>query len=143
MTRKLLISTTAATAAVVAAVAVAGTALAADGRGGYGMHRGRDGHPLFGILLLVAVAGLAILGTWLVLGRRRGSTAPATVPAAASTAVPPAAVSPTANAEAILAERLARSEISPDEYRAALAVMREVATSPAAEPGPLPPPDAG
>lgn len=139
MTRKLLISTAAATAAV---VAVAGTALAADGRG-YGMHRGRDGHPFFGILLLVLVAGLAVLGTWLLVGRRRPAT---TFPVAAASvpAAPPAAVSPTANAEAILAERLARSEISTDEYRAALAALREGPVGPAAgEPGPLSPPDAG
>lgn len=42
---------------------------------------------------------------------------------AASVAAPPA--SPTLNAQAILADRLARGEISPDDYRAAVAVLRE------------------
>ncbi len=137
MTRKLLISTAAATAAV---VAMAGSALAADGRG-FGMHRGRGGHPFFGLLLLVLVAGVAVLGTWLLLGRRRPASVPA-VPLAAPPAAP-ATASPTAHAEAILAERLARSEISPDEYRAALAAMRDGAVpATASEAGPLPPPEA-
>ena len=37
------------------------------------------------------------------------------------------AMSPTLNAQSILADRLARGEISPDDYRAAVAVLRETA----------------
>jgi putative membrane protein len=40
---------------------------------------------------------------------------------------PPPPVSPTHNAEAILADRLARGEIQPDDYRAAITVLRETA----------------
>lgn len=113
MTRKLVLSATLATAAV---FAVAGTALAQGGPG-RGMGRDDDGHhPLFGILCMLAIAAAAIVGTWLVI--RRGSA-----PRAAG--APVAAPSlPTASAEAILAERLARSEISPDDYRSTLAALR-------------------
>jgi len=108
MTRKLVVSATLATAAV---LGVAGTALAQGGPDPVLRHD-RDGHPLFGILLMCAVAAAAIIGTWFVI--RRGSA-----PAAAL-----APVSPTANAEAILAERLARSEISPEDYNSTLAALR-------------------
>jgi uncharacterized membrane protein len=135
MTRKLLISAAAASTAVALVAATAGTALAAGDRG-FGMHRDRGGHPIFGILVLAVVAGLAILGTWLVLGKRR--TAAGASLAAAAPLAAPVTVSPTANAEAILAERLARSEISPDDYRTALAALRE----PASVGGPGATPDA-
>jgi uncharacterized membrane protein len=88
------------------------------------MHGDRDGHPLFGIVLMLAIAALAILGTWFVIRR-----AAAPVAAAGPVAVP--VIAPTATAEAILAERLARSEISPDDYRSTLAALR--GDSPAAE----------
>jgi hypothetical protein len=91
-------------------------------------------------MLLAVVVGLAILGTWLIIGRRTAVPAAPVAPAAPLAA--PVAVSPTANAEAILAERLARSEISPDEYRAALAAMRESSAGPVPGPGPLPAPEA-
>ena len=51
--------------------------------------------------------------------RRRSAPVAAGMPAAAPH------TSPTAGAEAILAERLARSEISADDYRATLAALRE------------------
>ena len=64
------------------------------------------------MIVLIGVVALAI-----VLWRGRS-------PAATSVAAPPA-VSPTHNAQAILADRLARGEISPDDYRASVAVLRE------------------
>ena len=74
MTRKLILS---ATLATLVATAAAGTALAADGRGMGMGDRGRDGHPVFGMLLLAIVAALAVLATWLVIRRRpRAGPAP-------------------------------------------------------------------
>ena len=117
MTRKLVLSATLATASV---LAVAGTALAEGPGRGMGGDRGiggeRAGRPLIVIVLMVVVAAAAIFGTWMVI--RRGS---APVVATAPVAAP---VSPTGSAEAILAERLARSEISPDDYRSTLAALR-------------------
>jgi uncharacterized membrane protein len=79
-------------------------------------------HPLLGLLCLI-VLGVAI---GLVVGwfnrRRTPAAAGAAAPMAHTMATP---VSPTANAEAILAERLARSELSPDDYRTMLATLRE------------------
>lgn len=66
----------------------------------------------FPLLLLIAAAVLVAL-----LWRGRHPSTPIA-------AAPPAA-SPTFNAEAILADRLARGEISPDDYRAAITVLRE------------------
>jgi putative membrane protein len=107
-------------AGAAAAVSVEGVAFAADGRGfagGFGPHR-RGGAFLM-LLLLAAVVVLAVL-LWH--GRRPAPAAPA----APFVSAPPA--SPVNNAHAILADRLARGEISPDEYRASVAVLRE--TSP-------------
>jgi len=112
MTRKLVLTATLATAAV---FAVAGTALAEGGPDPV-MRHDRDEHPLSGILLMVAVAVAAIVGTWLVI--RRGSAPTATV---APIATP---TSTTAGAESILAERLARSEISHGDYRSTLGALR-------------------
>jgi uncharacterized membrane protein len=94
---------------------------------GDGMHRGfrDDGiHPFFMLLCLIALG--AVIGVVIGLIRRRAD--PPAAPA--SNAAPHAAqvmapVSPTANAEVILAERLARSEISPDDYRTMLAALRD------------------
>jgi uncharacterized membrane protein len=88
------------------------------GRGGmmWGGHD-RFGGGLFMIgcaVLLAAALGLLV---WLLM-RGRPQVAAPTGPA-----VPPAP-SPLAAAEAILAERLARGEISPDDYRAAAAALR-------------------
>jgi uncharacterized membrane protein len=92
--------------------------------GGFGMHdRWNDGgfHPVLGLLMMLAVAVAIGLAVWLLLNRRAHVT---TAPPAPHIAPPPAP-SPTAAAEAILAERLARSEISPDDYRAMIAALRE------------------
>lgn len=119
MTRKVIVSATLATAAL---MTMAGTALADDDRGmGFGRDRGDGRHFLGGILVLAVVAALAVLATWLTIRRR---------PAVASAGpVQVVAATPTANAESILAERLARSEITPDDYRATLAALREVPPS--------------
>ena len=103
--------------------------LAAIGRsamGGYGMHdRWGDGgfHPFVGLLMMLAVALAIGLLVWLLLNRRTHSVASGPSGAPAAHIAPP--VSPTANAESILAERLARSEITPDDYRAMIAALRE------------------
>jgi uncharacterized membrane protein len=91
--------------------------------GGYGMDRWHDGGagPWLGLLMMVAVAVAIGLAVWLLLNRR-GNVAHVP-PAPMAQVAPP--VSPTANAEGILAERLARSEITPDDYRAMLAALRE------------------
>ena len=89
----------------------------ADGRGfggDFGRRRRGDGlMSFFPLLLLIAVAVLLV-----VLWRGRHPVTPAGGPPA-----PPA--SPTLNAQAILADRLARGEINPDDYRAAITVLRE------------------
>lgn len=138
MKKKLIIAASLATAG---ALAVAGTVMAddRDGRGmGMGMGGGRGDRPfLGGILLLVAAAAAVGLGVWLFMRRR-----PALALAGAPVTAP--FVAPTATAESILAERLARSEINPDEYRVSLAALRESAsgTAPVAPWSPVPPADA-
>ncbi len=91
------------------AVLPAGMALAAggggDGRGFGRHHRDEDIVVLLPLALLIGFAIAAI-----VMWRRRSGVGPTTQ---------------TLNAQAILAERLARGEITPDEYRAAIAVLRE------------------
>jgi uncharacterized membrane protein len=90
----------------------ANATLADDGHrggGGFGRHH-RDG-DIFVFLPVVLLIGFAIAAV--ILWRRRPPTLPASP------------VSPTFNAQAILAERLARGEISPDDYRKAIAVLRE------------------
>jgi putative membrane protein len=67
----------------------------------------------FPMILLIGLIALLV-----VLWRNRHVASPA--------ATPPS--SPTLNAQAILADRLARGEISPDDYRAAIAVLRETPT---------------
>lgn len=143
MTRKLMIS---ASLAMVGALAVAGTVLADDRdwpHNGMGMGRGRGDRPfLGGILLMIAVAAIVGLGVWLLVRRRPAVAAAGLGPIAAA---PAPIVSPTASAETILAERLARSEITPDEYRVSLSALRESATgaSPVVPWSPVPPtPDA-
>jgi uncharacterized membrane protein len=93
--------------------------------GGYGMHdRWGDGGagPWLGLLMMLAVAVAIGLAVWLLLNRRPHAVAASPAPHVAQMAPQ---VSPTANAEAILAERLARSEITPDDYRATIAALRE------------------
>lgn len=105
-----------------AAVLTADLAFAHDRGDGFG-RRHRDGELMFLLpLLLLAAAAVLLVVLWR--GRHPvtpGGTAPA-----------PAAASPTLNAQSILAERLARGEISPDDYRAAITVLRETPAPPAA-----------
>ena len=105
-----------------AAVLAANVAFADDrgfGGGGFG-RRHRDGGFMFvfPLLLLIAVAALVIL-----LWRGRQPVAPLRASSAPT-------VSPTLNAQSILADRLARAEISPDDYRAAVTVLREAPQPP-------------
>jgi uncharacterized membrane protein len=89
----------------------------AEGRGFGGDGREGRGDGLmffFPLLMLIAVAALLV-----VLWRGRH---PLTTTGAGA---PPPPASPTLNAQAILADRLARGEISPDDYRAAITVLRE------------------
>ncbi len=106
-----------------AALLMANVAFADDrgfGGGGFG-RRHRDGGFMFvfPLLLLIAVAALGIL-LW------RGRQ-----PAAPFGASPAPQLQPTLNAQTILANRLARGEISPDDYRAAVTVLRETPPPPA------------
>jgi uncharacterized membrane protein len=100
-----------------AAILMAGTALADDGHGFGGRFRDHERGGRFimilPILLLIAVAAALLIVLW----RGRHPTL------ASVGGAPP--VSPTFNAETILADRLARGEISPDDYRAAVTVLRE------------------
>ncbi len=99
-------------------------ALLADS--GFGMRHdfgdGR-GHPFLMLLCLIAI-GAAIGLAVVLIGRRRPVVAAGHIASPA-----PLVSSTTSAAEAILAERLARSEITPDDYRSMLAALRE--------PGPL------
>jgi uncharacterized membrane protein len=105
---------------ITASIVTANVAFAQDHGFGDGFgRRHRDGGMLFfPLLLLIAVVVLLV-----VLWRGRHPAAPAS--ASASQA------SPTLNAQAILADRLARGEISPDDYRAAITVLRETPPPPA------------
>ena len=104
----------AATAGTGAALLLATPAFAAGP--GWGMHRDGDRHPWFAMVILLGlVVGAAALVVWALTRDRAVRLTPPTMPAAPS---------PTANAEAILAERLARGEINPDDYRSLLAALR-------------------
>ena len=97
-------------------VHIAANALLANGGREFGRMHDRGFHPLIGLLCMVLLGAAIGFGVWLVIRRR---------PAAAVTPVSvPVAPSPTAAAEAILAERLARGEIAPDDYRTHLAALR-------------------
>lgn len=113
MTRRLFVATTVGCGLLLAAAAPA-LAQEGPGRGFRGHGRGRH---WIGAAIIVAALAAVIALTWFLARHRSTSAAPAT-PAPAA---PP---SPTAAAEAILAERLARGEIGPDDYRAALSALR-------------------
>ena len=114
----------------VALSAVAGSAAAiftanvafADGRfgGGYRGHRGGEFRFFLPLVILIAL-GVLLAVLW------RGRQAPPPAPTPPSA---PLAASPTFNAQAILADRLARGEITPDDYRAAINVLRETPPAP-------------
>jgi len=104
----------------VAAILTANVAFAEGRFGGYGRRRGGEVLFFLPLLLLFAVAALL-----LVLWRGRHPVAPP--PAPPPPPVAPPRMSPTFNAQAILADRLARGEITADEYRAAITVLRETA----------------
>jgi uncharacterized membrane protein len=89
---------------------------------GDGFGRRGGGHFLFPVLCLAVLIGAVGLVVWWVT-RRRPSVASAT--AGAPVAHVAAAPSATFQAEAILAERLARSEISADDYRTMIAALRD------------------
>lgn len=80
-----------------------------------------------GTLLVVALWALLI---WLVVAAFRRSSGPTAIgtqsptPPAASSGAPPVATSPIDGAVRILAERLARGEIDPDDYRLRLDTLR-------------------
>lgn len=107
-----------ATAVVTGVVVFAGAAMAAGGDGGpigpgprgFG-GRGDHHRGWGGILVLVGAVLLAVLITWLI--ARRNSHSSASRPA---------------TPETILSERLARSEISVDDYRTTLAALREASS---------------
>ena len=115
----------------VALSAVAGAAAAlltanvafADGRlgGGYRGHRGGEFRFFLPLVILVAL-GVLLAVLW---RGRHPAPPPAPTPPSA-----PLAASPTFNAQAILADRLARGEITPDDYRAAINVLRETPPAP-------------
>ncbi len=112
-----------ATAVVTGVVVFAGAAMAAGGDGGGGgdgglfgpgprSMGGREGDRGGGLLILIAAVLLAVLITWLIARRNSKSAVPRS-----------------GNAEAILSERLARSEISVEDYRTTLAALRETSSS--------------
>lgn len=92
---------------------------------GWGRGMRDDGfHPFFGVLMMVLCLAAVAAVVWLVASRRPQHHPPMPPgPPAAWPATPPDA-SPTAAAEAILAERLARGEIPAEEYTSLLATLR-------------------
>jgi uncharacterized membrane protein len=85
--------------------------------------RGDGFHPIMALLCLALIGAAIGLVVWLVAGRRPSAPVPAhTAPVAA-------APSPTFQAEAILAERLARGDISPDDYRTTIGALRDSNTT--------------
>lgn len=117
----------AASTAVATTVAVVTTGSIAFAEGGWGgRHYGERGHHrwMFAgwIVVLVVLVALGVALIVRLLGR---TDRPAISTAGAAPASVPAPVSATAHAQAILAERLARGEISPDDYRALRDALRE------------------
>ena len=79
-------------------------------RSTWGRHHG--GHWWWWALLALVLLALVAMMIWLSIGHRRAAQSAR-------------AVSPTANAEAILAERCARGEITAEEYATARAALRD------------------
>lgn len=106
-------------AGVVAAVVTSDVALAA---GPYGYGPGGHRRHYFGafIMFLLLIAAVVLLVVLLMRNRHPLAATPT-----APSAPPPPVAGPTSNAQSILADRLARGEISPEDYRAAIAVLRE------------------
>jgi uncharacterized membrane protein len=106
-----------ATAIVASVVVFAGAALAAGGDDGpfgpgprdFGRRGGH--HRAGGLIVLVLLVVATALITWFIARRRSAAATPRS-----------------GNAEAILSERLARSEISVDDYRTTLAALRETSS---------------
>lgn len=119
----------------VSSLAVAGVAFA--DRGGDWGYRGGGRHwwGVGGLLLMLALVAATVALTMLLVNRR----VPTTASAVGGAPVPPPVPGPLAGAEAILAERLARGEIGPDDYRASVAALRGqpagVQVDPPAAPG--------
>ena len=97
---------------VMITVGVAAAAPFGPHRGGRGDHDGGVAMVVFCVLAAIAIGAAVAL-----LVRRRNL-------AVASAGAAPASVSNTASAETILAERLARGEISPEDYRITAAALR-------------------
>ena len=115
MTRRLVVATTVGCGLLLATSA---PAFAQFGPGDHGFRgHGRRGHWLGFLVILAGIAAIVAL-TWFVARRQSVGSAATSAP------VPPAPPSPTAHAESILAERLARGEIGPDDYRASLSALR-------------------
>jgi putative membrane protein len=105
----------------IAAVMTAGVAFAQDRGMGDGFGRRHRGGGMFFFLPLLVLAAIAVLAV--MLWRSRNPVSPIVTS-------PPA--SPTLNAQTILADRLARGEISPDDYRSAITVLHETPPPPPA-----------
>lgn len=116
------------------ALAVAGVALADRGHG-WGGRGDRGWWGVWSVLFLLAVVGATAALTALLVSRRTagafpgagGSSIPPASPmptASPMPPMPPSPPNPLASAETILAERLARGEISPDDYRSSVAALR-------------------
>ena len=111
-------------AAVIGSIVAVGVGGSAFAQGPGRMYDDDHHGPWMAFFLFLIVATIAIVGLVLALNNRRNAPV-------APVATPPAS-NPTASAEALLAERLARGEINPDDYRTTLAALR-------GEPGPTRP----
>jgi putative membrane protein len=89
-----------------------------DGMG----HGGREWLPVGVLMMVILVGGLICIGVTLL--KRNDPSRQVQAPAAAPIAVAPSRQSP----QEILAERLARGEIEPDDYRRRLDALGHVPT---------------
>lgn len=108
MQRKIINAVTAITTGTLVLLGTS-VAFADDGRGpGMMGDRDRRHHPWFMLVCLVVVLAVGGLVWWIVARNRRRA----------------AALAPVRHAETILAERLARGEITSEEYRSLLATLK-------------------